>query len=97
MPRPDASGSRARAGAARDPPHANAHRRIADIKPVLGHGGPCHGSLKNELVHHHTFQSRAEARTAIFDYIEISYNRQRLYQTPGYLAPAEYERRVGVS
>lgn len=53
-------------------------------------------TLKNELVHHHTFQSREEARTAIFEYIEVFYNRQRLHQTLGYLAPAEYERRAGV-
>lgn len=53
-------------------------------------------TLKNELVHHATFQTRDEARTAIFEYIEIFYNRQRLHQTLGYLAPAEYERRAGV-
>lgn len=53
-------------------------------------------TLKNEIVHHHTFQSREEARTAIFDYIEVFYNRQRLHQTLGYLAPAEFEQRAGV-
>lgn len=54
-------------------------------------------TLKNELVHHHTLHTREEARTAIFEYIEIFYNRQRLYQILGYLAPAEYEQRAGVS
>lgn len=53
-------------------------------------------TLKNELVHPGIFQTREEARTAIFDYIEIFYNRQRLHQTLGYVAPAEYERRIGV-
>jgi len=53
-------------------------------------------TLKNELVHHATFHTREEARTAIFEYIEVFYNRQRLHQTLGYLAPAEYERRAGV-
>lgn len=53
-------------------------------------------TLKNELVHHQTFQSREEARMAIFDYIEVFYNRQRLHQTLGYLTPVEYERRAGV-
>jgi transposase InsO family protein len=53
-------------------------------------------TLKNELVHHQTFQSREEARRAIFDYIEVFYNRQRLHQTLGYLTPVEYERRAGV-
>ena len=53
-------------------------------------------TLKNELVHHVTFHTREEARTAIFEYIEVFYNRQRLHQTLGYLTPAEYERRAGV-
>jgi putative transposase len=53
-------------------------------------------TLKNELVHHHTFHTREEARTAIFEYIEVFYNRERLHQTLDYLAPAEYERRAGV-
>lgn len=53
-------------------------------------------TLKNELVHHTTFHTREEARTAIFEYIEVFYNRQRLHQTLGYLTPAEYERRAGV-
>ncbi|MFM5169428.1 IS3 family transposase, partial [Aeromonas veronii] len=35
------------------------------------------GSLKNELVHHHRFKTRAEAKAAIQEYIEIFYNRQR--------------------
>jgi hypothetical protein len=48
---------------------------------------------KNELVRHHTFQSREEAPVAIFDYIEIFYSRPLLHQALGYLAPAECERR----
>ena len=54
-------------------------------------------TLKNELVHHVQFKTREEARTAIFEYIEVFYNRQRLHQTLGYLSPAEFERRAGVS
>ena len=53
-------------------------------------------TLKNELVHHVQFKTREEARTAIFDYIEVFYNRQRLHQTLGYLSPAEFERRATV-
>lgn len=45
-------------------------------------------NLKNELTWHYTFQSRAEARAAIFDYIELFYNRQRIHQTLGYVSPA---------
>lgn len=54
-------------------------------------------TLKNELVHHVQFKTREEARIAIFEYIEVFYNRQRLHQTLGYLSPAEYERRACVA
>ncbi|HEY6281414.1 MAG TPA: IS3 family transposase [Burkholderiales bacterium] len=54
-------------------------------------------SLKNELVHHCDFASREQARTAIFDYIECFYNRQRLHATLDYQAPANFERLRGVS
>ena len=53
-------------------------------------------TLKNELIHHVQFKTREEARTAIFEYIEVFYNRQRLHQTLGYLSPAEFERRAAV-
>jgi putative transposase len=48
-------------------------------------------SLKNELVHNCSFKSRNEARTAIFEYIEVFYNRQRRHSSLGYVSPAEYE------
>jgi putative transposase len=34
------------------------------------------GNLKNELIYWSNFSDRSEARTAIFDYIEVFYNRQ---------------------
>ena len=37
------------------------------------------------------FTNRAEAKTAIFEYIEVFYNRQRLHSTLGYLSPEEFE------
>jgi transposase InsO family protein len=39
------------------------------------------------------FATRAQARTAIFEYIEAWYNRQRLHSSLGYLSPAEFERK----
>ena len=48
-------------------------------------------SLKNELVHRRHFATRAEARTAIFDYIEAFYNRTRRHSSLGYLSPLDYE------
>lgn len=38
------------------------------------------------------FETRAQARTTIFAYIEAWYNRQRLHSALGYLSPAEFER-----
>jgi putative transposase len=49
------------------------------------------GNLKNELTYHRDFKSRQEARSAIFDYIELFYNRNRLHQTLNYQTPVEYE------
>src|SRR5579885_1511226 len=48
-------------------------------------------SLKKELVHGADFGTRAEARAAIFEYIEVFYNLKRRHSTLGYVAPAEYE------
>jgi transposase InsO family protein len=48
-------------------------------------------NLKNELVHHCDFESRDTARAAIFDYIELFYNRTRRHQTLGYVSPAQFE------
>jgi transposase InsO family protein len=48
-------------------------------------------SLKYELVYHHRFATRAEARTAIFDYIETFYNRTRLHSALGYRSPQQFE------
>ena len=48
-------------------------------------------SLKKELIHHEDYQSRAEARASIFEYIELFYNPKRRHSSLGYLSPAEYE------
>jgi putative transposase len=46
-------------------------------------------SLKTEHVHPVRFRTREEAKTAVFDYIEIFHNRQRLHSAVGYRTPAE--------
>lgn len=51
------------------------------------------GTLKSELVHRRRFATRLAARTAVFEYIEVFYNRQRRHSYLGYLSPAEYEQR----
>jgi len=48
-------------------------------------------SIKTELIHHEDFQTRDESRRAIFEYIEVFYNRQRRHSTLGYVSPWEYE------
>jgi putative transposase len=49
------------------------------------------GTLKQELVHRSDFETRAEARSAIFEYIEVFYNRWRRHSYLGYMSPAEFE------
>jgi putative transposase len=49
------------------------------------------GTLKNEWVNHQKYQTRSQAQTDIFSYIEGFYNTVRLHSTLGYLSPAEYE------
>jgi putative transposase len=52
-------------------------------------------TLKGELYGHRAFRSRQEARTAIFEYIEVFYNRVRLHSSLGYMSPVDYERPSG--
>ena len=51
-------------------------------------------TLKTELVYQEDFQTREEAHQAIFEYIEVFYNRQRKHSTNGYLAPFKYEQQL---
>ena len=46
-------------------------------------------SLKTEMVHRTKFQRRREAKAALFEYIEIFYNRQRRRSSIGYRTPAQ--------
>lgn len=48
-------------------------------------------TLKTEMVYHRSFQTKAEARLAVFEYIEVWYNRQRRHSALGYLTPCQYE------
>jgi putative transposase len=50
------------------------------------------GTLKNELIYLNHYRTRAEARQAVFDYIEIFYNRVRLHSSLGYMTPEAYGR-----
>jgi putative transposase len=48
-------------------------------------------TLKLELVYRGRFQSRAQARTQIFDYIEVFYNRQRSHSALDFHSPVDFE------
>ncbi len=51
------------------------------------------GTLKTECADR-PFPSRAAAHQAIFEYIELWYNRQRRHSALGDLSPAEFEQRA---
>ncbi len=51
-------------------------------------------SLKRELVHRCQFATRVEARTAIFEWIEVFYNRTRLHSALGYKSPVDFENQI---
>lgn len=48
-------------------------------------------TLKVELIYGRKFATRAEARSAIFEYIEVWYNRRRIHSSLDYQTPTEYE------
>lgn len=48
------------------------------------------GTLKSEMVHRTIFETRDQAQLALFDYIEIFYNRRRLNSVLGYVSPEEF-------
>jgi transposase InsO family protein len=56
-------------------------------------------TLKNELMDGKAFAGRRAAQAAIFEYMEVFYNRQRLHSSLGYLTPVEHEEAIsrGVS
>jgi len=74
--------------------------REAGIVGSMGTVGDCYdnaaaesffATLKTELLSRRTWPTRAEATTAIFDYIEAFYNRRRRHSTLDYLSPTDYE------
>jgi putative transposase len=48
-------------------------------------------TLKTERIYLEDFDTREHAETAVFEYIEVFYNRQRCHSANGYLAPLAYE------
>ncbi len=48
-------------------------------------------NIKNEMIFSSKYNCQNEARAAIFDYIEIFYNRQRIHQSLEYKTPNDFE------
>ena len=70
--------------------------------PSTGSAGDCFDNavaesffvtLETELLWRETFQTQAEARMAIFEFIEGFYNPRRRHSSNGHLSPNAYERR----
>ncbi len=51
-------------------------------------------TLKEELLYRGVWPTRSAAKRAIFEYVEVFYNRQRMHSSLDYLTPAEYEARA---
>ena len=73
---------------------------LAGVIPSMSRPGNCYdnaamesfwSSLKRELVHRCLFATRAEARAAIFEWIEVFYNRERFHSALGFKSPVDFE------
>jgi transposase InsO family protein len=54
-------------------------------------------TIKGEMIDHEDFQSRAEAATAIAEFIDGFYNVQRMHSSLGYMSPVEFELRLSAN
>ena len=53
-------------------------------------------TLQTELLDRQSWQTRQQLKTAIFEFVEVFYNRQRRHSTLEYLSPLEFERRYAL-
>ena len=76
--------------------------REAGIRPSMGTVGDAldnamcesfFATLKEELLYRGVWPTRSAARRAIFEYVEVFYNRQRMHSSLDYLTPVDYEAR----
>jgi putative transposase len=74
--------------------------RSVGIDASIGSRGDCfddavlesfHATLKKDLIHRRSWPTKAEARTAVFGYIETFYNRRRRHSRLGMRSPLEFE------
>jgi putative transposase len=80
--------------------------REAGVRPSMGSVGDCYdnamcesffATLECELIERGVFRTHAEARLAIFEFIEGWYNPHRRHSSLGYESPMSYERRHDVA
>lgn len=73
---------------------------IHKIKASMSRKGNCYDNavvesffrtLKVELIYTRKFETRAQARAAIFEFIEVWYNQQRIHSSLDYMTPEAYE------
>jgi transposase InsO family protein len=83
----------------------NYRQRLAQAGavPSMSRRGNCYdnaamesfwSSLKRELVHRRQFTTRAQARAAIFEWIEVFYNRERFHSALGFKSPVDFENQI---
>ncbi len=77
--------------------------RRAGVRPSMGSVGDCYdnamcesffATLECELIDRTRFRSHAEARRAVFEFIEGWYNPRRRHSSIGYLSPINFERNL---
>jgi putative transposase len=71
-----------------------------NIKASMSRKGNCYdnafaesffATLKKELIYRAHYKTRNEAKKAIFEYIEVWYNRERLHSSIGFMSPVQFE------
>jgi putative transposase len=76
------------------------------IQPSMSRKGNCWDNavaesffhtLKTALIYLEDFDTHEQAQTAVFEYVEVFYNRQRCHSANGYLAPLVYEQALQTS
>lgn len=72
--------------------------RANNVRLSCSRTGNCHddavaesffSTLKNEMYCQRSFRTRADARSAVVEFIESCYNRKRAHSSIGYIIPAE--------
>lgn len=82
---------------------SDAYRKMLknnDRKPSMSRRGNCYdnsyveswfGSLKKDLIYRRAFSTESDLRNAVFEYIEVWYNRKRKHSSLGYVSPEQFK------